>query len=271
MRAARPVLDSVVDGAAAVNRRSVLRLGALMGGGMLVGSGALLAGCGSDKESGDKAGDKAGEKADDKAPAATRIAEGVKPEGALAELKAGNARFVGGKPIHPDQSAKRRTELAGGQHPFALVLSCIDSRVPPELVFDQGLGNLMVSRTAGQVLDDAVQGSLEYGVLELEIPLLVVLGHEKCGAVKATLEAVEKKSPPFGNDLDALIAAIKPAVEKAEKEHAADPLDAAIRYNVANIVAQLRQDAALAPALSGGKLRIVGARYDLDTGSVSFT
>jgi len=243
-----------------MDRRAVLRFATLAGGGV------VLAACESSKENASTSEKEPG----GPAAAPRRSLVVTSPDQALAELKAGNARFVASKAVHPDQDAARRTELAAGQHPFALILSCVDSRVPPELVFDQGLGDLFVSRTAGQVLDHAVRGSIEYGVLELKIPLVVVLGHEKCGAVKATLEAVEKSAAPLGNDIDALVDAIRPAVEKAESEHASDPLDAAVRQNVANIVADLGKDAALAGAVSGGSLKIVGARYDLDTGAVEY-
>jgi carbonic anhydrase len=235
-----------------VSRRGVLGLGALAVG--------ALAGCGSDTAAVTKDA-KTGESPE---PAASTAPQ------ALARLRAGNQRFAASKQRHPDQTKARRTELARGQHPFALVLACVDSRVPPELVFDQGLGDLFVARSAGQVLDDAVVGSIEYGVAELHVPLVVVLGHEKCGAVKATLEAVEKKSPALGNDIDALVTAIRPAVEKAEAEHASDALDAAVRYNVANIVAELKSGPVLKPAVAAGTLQVVGARYALNTGIVSF-
>ena len=234
----------------------------LFGLGAATAAAAALGGCSNDMSTATTKEDKKATDAPE--PAASTGAQ------ALDRLKAGNARFVAGKPKYPDQSTKRRTELAAGQHPFALVLSCVDSRVPPELVFDQGLGDLFVARSAGQVLDEAVRGSVEYGVAELKIPLVVVLGHEKCGAVKATLEAVEKQSPPLGNDIDALVTAIRPAVEKAEADHASDPLDAAVRNNVANIVAALNTDTVLKSAVAAGALRIVGARYALSTGAVAF-
>jgi carbonic anhydrase len=103
----------------------------------------------------------------------------LSPEEALKALLDGNARYVASKAEHPDQTTERRIEVASGQHPIAIILSCSDSRVPPEILFDQGLGDLFVMRTAGNVLDDAVLGSIEYGVAELEVPLLVVLGHER--------------------------------------------------------------------------------------------
>jgi carbonic anhydrase len=132
-------------------------------------------------------------------------------------LEAGNARYVAGTPLHPDLSIDRRDAVAEGQAPFAAILSCADSRVPPELLFDQGLGDLFVVRSAGQVIDHAVLGSLQYGVQHLKTPLLVVLGHSECDSVKATVEAVAKKSKPSGTDMDALVAAIRPAVIEAEE------------------------------------------------------
>jgi carbonic anhydrase len=201
------------------------------------------------------------------APSAAAV---TTPAQALARLQEGAGRFASGAVLRPDQSITYRTALAKGQHPFAIVLSCADSRVPPEIVFDQGLGDLFVSRTAGQVVDHAVLGSIQYGVAELKIPLLVVLGHEKCGAVKATVEATEKKSAPAGNDIDAIVAAIKPAVERAVTEKASDMIDASVRNNVANVVAALGTKPVLSTAVAAGSLRITGARYDLDAGTVEF-
>lgn len=111
---------------------------------------------------------------------------------ALARLMEGNARYVSAKLNHPDQTLQRRAEVASGQHPFAIILTCADSRVPPELLFDQGLGDLFVVRVAGNIVDDDILGSIEYGVGELATPLVMVLGHERCGAVKATVESVEQ-------------------------------------------------------------------------------
>lgn len=146
------------------------------------------------------------------------------PEEALQRLVEGNQRFAAGasKPIN--ESADRRAKVVQRQRPFAMVFSCVDSRVPPELIFDRGLGDLFVIRTAGQVVDHAVMGSLEYGAYELEVPLLMVLGHKKCGAVKATMEAVEAGAHAEGS-IDFLIDQIRPAVagEAAADGHAADP------------------------------------------------
>src|SRR5215218_7417660 len=115
----------------------------------------------------------------------------MKPADALKAIMEGNARFVAAKAAYPHQTVEQRTSVAGGQHPIAVVLSCSDSRVPPELVFDQGLGDLFVVRVAGNVADDAVIASIEYAVEHLGPTLVVVLGHEKCGAVAATLDAVK--------------------------------------------------------------------------------
>jgi carbonic anhydrase len=237
-------------------RRTALRLG------LLAGVGVLAASCGTKTE--DHTVGEAPSSAAPKEPTVTN------PTGALERIKAGGERFASGGVHRPDQDTTYRATLAAGQHPFACVLSCVDSRVPPEIVFDQGLGDLFVARTAGQVIDRAVLGSIQYGVAELKIPLLVVVGHEKCGAVKATLEAVEKHSAPSGTDIDALVTAIKPAVVKAEEEKATDMLDAAVRHNVMNIVADLGTKAILSTAVTAGTLKIVGARYDLDTGEVEW-
>jgi carbonic anhydrase len=191
---------------------------------------------------------------------------------AMARLAAGNARFVAGTAVHPDQSVDRRTALREGQHPFAVVLACADSRVAPELLFDQGLGDLFVVRSAGQVLDHAVLGSLQYGVGELESPLLVVLGHSRCGAVKATIEAIEKHAKPSGTNVDALVAAIRPAVEEAEELGASQKnlLSVSIDMNVERVVEHLKTAPVLAPAAKLRKVKIVGATYDIGTGQVEW-
>src|SRR5688500_10220494 len=170
---------------------------------------------------------------------------------ALQRLLEGNQRYVNNKSTDLNESQNRRTELASGQSPFATIFSCVDSRVPPELIFDRGLGDLFVIRTAGQVLDSAVLGSLQYGVAELKILLLVVLGHEKCGAVKATVEAVENN-----------------ATVEAAKGLSGDLLDNAVKANVSLTVEHLKASSILSEAVEKGELRIVGARYDLDTGLV---
>jgi carbonic anhydrase len=187
-------------------------------------------------------------------------------EGALNRLLEGNKRFAAIKSVDYNESKSRRAEVAKGQHPFAIILGCVDSRVPPELVFDRGLGDLFVIRSAGQVLDKAVLGSLEFGVAELKIPLLMVLGHEKCGAVSATIEEVKKNAAPEA-DILYLVNSIRPAIEKA-KALQGNELDNVVKANVELIVAQLKATPMLAEVVKHGALKIVGARYDLDTGLV---
>ncbi|RIQ11280.1 carbonic anhydrase, partial [Jiangella rhizosphaerae] len=128
-----------------------------------------------------------------------------------AVLAAGNERFASGRPRHPHEDRPYRESLVSGQHPIACVLSCADSRVAPELVFDQGLGDLFTVRSAGEVLDDAVVGSIEYAVEHVAVPLVVVLGHAGCGAVRAAVEVVRGGPAPAGS-IAALVRAIEPAV-----------------------------------------------------------
>ena len=185
---------------------------------------------------------------------------------ALKFLKEGNRRFVAGEMIHPDQTVDRRREVAKGQQPFAIIFGCVDSRVPPEIVFDRGLGDLFVIRTAGHALDSASLNSIEFGVHKLGIPLVMVLGHQRCGAVAATIEAVEKRAKPHGT-VAALVKAIKPAVLKARGQPR-DLLDNAVTANVELTVRRLRASKFLANFLEKGEIRIVGARCDLTTGKV---
>ncbi len=184
----------------------------------------------------------------------------------LKLLKEGNRRFVAGEMIHPDQTVDRRREVAKGQQPFAIIFGCVDSRVPPEIVFDRGLGDLFVIRTAGHVLDSASLNSIEFGAHELGIPLVMVLGHQRCGAVTATIEAVENRTKPHGA-VTALMKAIKPAVQKV-KSQPGDLLDNAVKANVELTVRRLRASKILAGFIGKEKVRIVGARYDLATGKV---
>ncbi|WP_030616914.1 carbonic anhydrase [Streptomyces fulvoviolaceus] len=199
------------------------------------------------------------------AAAPSTAAPGKRPttaEEALRELAAGNRRWRTFRERHPDETPAVRQSLTAGQHPFALMLGCIDSRVPPELVFDQGLGDLMTVRTAGQVLDEAVLGSLAYGVLELGIPLLMVLGHQSCGAVKATVQADES-----GEELPAhiqyLADQISPAIDRTKEGDAR--IDATIDANVRLIRSRLASEPDLAAKIDSGALAVVGARYELTT------
>jgi carbonic anhydrase len=160
-------------------------------------------------------------------------------------------------------------EVARGQKPVAMVLGCVDSRVPPELIFDQGLGDLFVIRTAGEVLDRAALGSLEFGVAELHIPLLVVLGHQRCGAVKAAIDELAGHGEAEA-DVSYLVEALTPAVE-AGKRLAGDLWEQAGRTQIALQVDRLRRSPILAEAVNDGTLRVVGAWYDLETGLVETT
>ena len=187
----------------------------------------------------------------------------VSPEDALARLRAGNERFVHGKSTHDHAGASRRKQLASSQAPFAVVLSCADSRVPPEILFDQGLGDLFVVRTAGQVADPAVLGSVEYAVEHLGAQLVLVMGHERCGAVAAAVAGGEAHG-----HIGALVEAIQPAVA-ASHDVPGDAAENAMRENVRRVVTQLKDDApVLSDRVHAGTLQVVGARYDLDTGTV---
>ena len=186
---------------------------------------------------------------------------------ALQALLAGNQRYVVIHPAYPHQSAARRTQAAQGQKPFAIVLGCADSRVTPEIIFDQGIGDIFDVRVAGNVLDHAVIGSLEFAVAEFGSPLIVVLGHERCGAVKATLEHLEHQEERLPGDIPLLVKAVTPAV-KHVKGLSGDLLDNGVRENVKLVVDKLKHDSVLTKAVQSGQLKIVGARYDLDTGAV---
>ncbi|MFF8289436.1 carbonic anhydrase [Streptomyces sp. NPDC016309] len=184
------------------------------------------------------------------------------PAEALRELARGNRRWRSRHQTHPDESAAARVAAVSGQHPFALVLGCIDSRVPPELVFDQGLGDLMTVRSAGEVLDEAVLGSIAYGVLELAIPLVVVLGHQSCGAVAAAVRAEETGERPPAH-IDYIAERIRPAIDHTHT--GAARIDATITANVRRVRGLLAAEPDLAGRVATGRLAIVGARYELSS------
>ena len=191
----------------------------------------------------------------------------VSAEEALKLLKAGNERFVTGHlaSITPKEIAERRTELTKGQKPFAIVVCCSDSRVGPEIVFDQELGNIFVVRTAGEVLDAAGIGSIEYAVAHLGSPLLVVLGHEQCGAVAAAV--ADAKEP--GNIAD-IIKAIQPVVAQT-KDQPGDPLANAIRANAQDIAGRLsKTDPVISEKVKAGKLTVLAGVISLKTGQVEW-
>ena len=183
----------------------------------------------------------------------------------LAELRAGNDHHVAKRYQHPHQTAARQRELAATQHPHAIILSCADSRVAPEIILDQGLGDLFDVRVAGNVASDTELASIEYAALHLHTPLLVVMGHQKCGAVTAAAESGEAEG-----HLPTLLALIRPAVERA-KTQPGDLIDNAVRLNVENVVQQVRGSApVLAALVDRGALMVVGAVYSLDTGKVAW-
>jgi carbonic anhydrase len=190
---------------------------------------------------------------------------------ARRRLEEGNARFRDGKSEHPDQSTDRRGELTDGQSPFAVVIACSDSRVIPETLFDQGLGDLFVIRTAGQVLDDVALGSIQYAVEHLGVELVIMLGHTSCGAVTAAVEAVESGAEDSGTPIDSLIEAIRPAVVQARATGAEGDrlLHDAILVNIDRGVAQLRGTPSLR-GTEGRTTQVVGARYRLDDGGVDW-
>ncbi|RKS05688.1 carbonic anhydrase [Nocardiopsis sp. Huas11] len=187
------------------------------------------------------------------------------PASALRLLKQGNDRWRRYRSRHPHENRGRRTQLVGGQNPFASILGCADSRVPPELVFDQGLGDLFTIRSAGQVLDGSVLGSLSYAA-HIDVPLIVVLGHQSCGAVTAAVEAHESGEVPEGH-IGFLVERILEVVDSTPDD-GEDFVDDCVRANAVHIAEQLRQDADLREKVDSGRLDIVPARYDLETSEV---
>src|SRR5436309_6992024 len=217
----------------------------------------------------------------------------VPPVEAMSRLKAGNQRYTSGNQQHPHESseerahiatnsyenagmiflgmtaaeaARRRAELAKSQHPFAIIVSCSDSRVPPEIVFDQGLGDLFVIRVAGNVIDDHSLGSIEYAVDHLAVRLVVVLGHQRCGAVKAAKETIAAKTEAPAH-IQSLVTAIQPAVEATVH----GDLETTVKANVKDVVQALRSSTPVLKAkVDSGELRVLGAYYSLDSGAASF-
>jgi carbonic anhydrase len=185
-------------------------------------------------------------------------------DSALAKLMAGNQRYTHQRAQHPDESLARRKQLEGAQHPFAVILGCADSRVPPELLFDQGLGDLFVIRVAGNIVDDAILGSIEYAVEHLGTKLIVVLGHEKCGAVTAAVEG-----GAAAGHLTALVEAIRPVVATIANTPG-DKVHLCVIANARSVARQIRQsEPVLKEAGERQGLKVVGANYALDTGAVT--
>jgi carbonic anhydrase len=187
------------------------------------------------------------------------------PAEALERLAAGNRRFAAGAMEHPNQSPERRTRLIHSQEPFAAVLGCSDSRVAPEVIFDQGLGSLTVVRVAGNVVNSLVLASLEYAVLHLRVGLIVVLGHSQCGAVRVAANAIGARE-----NLSHLISAIRPAISR-QKGQLGDLVDNAAQENARlNTALLVQTDSVLGELVKTGKLSVVAAYYDQESGLVRF-
>lgn len=167
---------------------------------------------------------------------------------------------------HPRSSIKRREDVARAQDPFAVIVSCIDSRVSPETLFDQGIGDLFVTRTGAHTIDGLVEASVEYGPVEAATPLIVVMGHQRCGAVTSSVEAIEKRRKLPGH-LDLIVDRIRPAYQEARAK-GGDTIDQTVRAYTLRTVAELAADSVLASKL-GRELGLVAAYYSLDTGKVS--
>lgn len=187
----------------------------------------------------------------------------LSPDQALAKLLEGNARFVSGATTHPNQTAERRAALASGQAPFAIVLTCSDSRVAPEIYFDQGLGDLFVVRNAGNVLDDHIIGSIEYAIEHLHARLVVVIGHEKCGAVAATVAGGHAPG-----HIHSIVESIEPAFESVKGQDG-DKLDPTVRANARRVADLLNHiEPIISEAVTAGQVKVVAGRYDLASGKI---
>lgn len=195
---------------------------------------------------------------------------------ALQRLKDGNRRFVAGDAGQGTQlNHMRRSELVAGQKPFAVILGCSDSRVPAELVFDQGLGDLFVIRVAGNIVAPSQVGSVEFAVERFDTPLVVVLGHSQCGAITATVEALERPSETRSLNMGSIVERIRPCVEtllETDLRHDHDALvQHAVRANIRASAHQLRHGSRIIEELIGkDRLLIVGAEYSLESGLVEF-
>lgn len=192
------------------------------------------------------------------------------PQEALRELKAGNARFFSGTATRPELSAAERRAQILGQTPFAVVLGCSDSRVPIEIVFDQGLGYLFITRVAGNIVDPSTTGSVEYAVNHLKTHLVVVMGHEGCGAVKAAMLPPEERAKET-ESIQALLNQIVPSVSKIPKirDEKAKMREAVIA-NVRQQVANIKKQPAIQKAVASNRIAVIGAYYEITSGAVDF-
>ena len=224
-----------------LSRRSLFKFGA-----GAIATGVLTAGLGSKLLAAEK-----------------KPVEDITPDKALQELLDGNERFAKRKRRNPDQTYSRLVEVAKGQKPFASILGCADSRVPSEIVFDQGLGDLFVCRIAGNIATTQQIGSLEFGSLVLGTKVIMVVGHKRCGAVQAAI-----KGDPVPGQIGSLLEAIKPSVESS-KDQPGDKVENACKANVLAQVKKLKSSSVLSELIKADKLKIVGGYYDLDTGEIS--
>lgn len=184
-------------------------------------------------------------------------------EEALRTLLEGNERFVSDKLTHPNQTGQRRLEVAPRQNPFAIVLTCSDSRTPPEIIFDRGIGDIFIIRTAGNVADAVALGSMEMAVEEFGVPLIMILGHQRCGAIKAAMQGSDAPG-----HMASIMELIQPAVLRAEGQPG-DPWDNTAKENVKVVADQLKTaEPILSKNAKEGKLKIVGSYYWFDDGAV---
>ena len=191
------------------------------------------------------------------------------PADVWREMVRGNERFVSGNPLHPRQDVERRTELSLGQAPHAALFGCSDSRLSAAIIFDKGLGDLFVVRNAGQVISESVVGSLEYAVSVLKVPLIVVLGHDACGAVSAAIDSVQPNAAPLPPHIASLTDKIVPAVRRASviANGTPDPMDVG-REHLRDTIAELIASSELiSDAIAAGTLAVVGANYRLTEGT----
>ena len=187
----------------------------------------------------------------------------------LDKLKTGNEKFVNGHPVHPNESLNRIKELKEGQHPFVVLVSCSDSRIPPELIFDQGLGDVFSIRTAGNVIGDYELGSIEYAVEHLHCKLIVVLGHENCGAIQAYATSGDEKHDDHIQSLVNYIASEEE--EKIIPDSLRSNIDILVKANISHGVNLLKSSTpVLKPLVDNNEIKIIGAYYDLDSGKVLF-
>jgi carbonic anhydrase len=225
-----------------LSRRNVLKLGA-----GAVGTGVLTAGLGSKLVF----------------PNQALAQDDMIPEQAVQRLMEGNQRFVKGKTENPRRNMARLAEIAKTQKPFAAILGCADSRVPSEIIFDQGFGDLFICRIAGNVATPEEIGSLEFGTLVLGAKVIMVMGHKRCGAVDATIKGAQ-----VPGQIASLLDAIRPALKNSEFQ-TGDRLENATKANVLYQIEQLKKSSVISELIQNGKLRVVGGYYDLDTGMVN--